>query len=142
MLAVGGSGLGILSSIGIQFVVADPHGRRTGFDRQSGSALSEIPSSRYDVSVARSPDRASGDSTRRFVAAFGDGGVLEDGAYTLTVTGERGGPFWVSISVYREPESDDFTIRGVIRPGEVKAYRLRFVRDPSLPLRIDTLTVR
>ena len=142
MLASGGSGLGILSSMNVQFLVTDPDGRRTGFDRCSALEYSEIPSSRYDVRFTGNPDGASGDSSRRFVAAFGEGGSLKEGPYTLRVTGTRGGSFWVSISVYREPVSDDLTIRGVIRAGEVRMYRLKFVPDPSVPLRLDTLATR
>jgi len=141
-ILAGGSGLGILSSINVHFLVTDPEGRRTGFDRSSPALFAEIPAARYDVRCTGGTEGTPGDSSRRFVAAFGDGGALQEGPYTFTVTGARGGPFWVSISVYREPVSDDFTIRGVIRAGEVKSYRLVFVPDPSVPLRIDTLAVR
>ena len=138
----GGSGLGVLSSMNIQFLVTDPQGRRTGFDRSTSLTIAEIPASRYDVSFTGNPDGASGDSSRRLVAAYARGAALEEGPYTLRVTSARGGQFWVSISVYREPVSDDFTIRGVMRPGESREYRLVFVPDPSVPLRIDTLMTR
>jgi len=141
-ILAGGSGLGVLSSMSVHFLVTDPDGRRTGFDRASSRLLAEIPSSQYDVAFTGNPDGASGDSTRQFVEAFSDGGALEEGVYTLSVTGARGGEFWVSVSVYREPVSEDFTIRGSIRPGETRVYRLEFVPDPSVPLRIDTLAAR
>jgi len=140
LIGTGGSGLGILSSINVHFLVTDPQGRRTGFDRSSSRLLAEIPAARYDARFTGGADGAPGDSARRFVAAFGDGGALEEGSYTFSVTCARGGPYWVSISVYREPVSDDFTIRGVLRPGEARVYRLEFRADASVPLRIDTLT--
>ena len=89
----GGSGLDILSSMNVRFIVVDPAGRRTGYDSVTGNEVSEIPSSRYGV---------------------------------------------ISISIYREPVSEDFNIRSAIRAGEHQVYHLIYAGDPSVPIRIDT----
>ena len=131
----GVSGLGILSSMNVQFMVVDPDGRRTGYDSVTRADLSEIPSSRYGVKITGEPEGRS----RDFVAAFASPDNLIDGPYTLRVYGEKSGPFWLSISVYREPVSEDFNIRGTIRAGELKTYRLIYDGDLSVPLSIDTV---
>jgi hypothetical protein len=135
----GGSGLGILSSMNVQFVVTDPAGRRTGFDPVTGTVLSEIPSSRYDVKDTGVLEGGNEGRSRDFVAAFGSSDELIDGPYTFAVYGEKPGPFWLSISVYRAPVSDDLNIRGTIRRGELKRYRLIYSGDPAVPVRIDTV---
>ena len=135
----GGSGLGIFSSMNVRFIVIDPSGRRTGYDPASRADLQEIPSSRYGEKFTGATDAGGGDRAREFVAAFGSPDRLIDGAYTLRVYGDRAGPFWLSISVYREPVSEDFNIRGTIRPGGLKVYRLNYAGDLSVPIRIDTL---
>jgi hypothetical protein len=139
-----GSGLGIFSSMNIQFMVVDPAGLRTGYDSGSRVELCEIPSSRYGVRTTGVTDggNANGgtdDRSRDFVAAFASPDQLTDGPYTLRVYGEKSGPFWLSISVYREPVSEDFNIRGTIRAGELKIYRLLYDSDLSVPIKIDTL---
>jgi hypothetical protein len=150
----GGSGLGILSSMNVQFMVADPAGRRTGYDSVSRAELSEIPSSRYGVKhtgiIDGRNDRGDSeeggnghgsaeDRARDFVAAFASPDHLIDGSYTLRVYGEKSGSFWLSISVYREPVSEDFNIRGTIRAGEIKIYHLIYDDELSVPIRIDTV---
>jgi hypothetical protein len=135
----GAFGLNILSSMNVQFMVIDPEGRRTGYDLATRSRLSEIPSSHYEEKYTGVSDGGIGEKSRDFVAAFGSPGELVDGPYTLRVYGETSGPFWLSISVYREPVSEDFNIRGTIRRGEMKVYRLRYAGDLSVPITIDTL---
>jgi len=135
----GGSGLGILSSMNVQFAVTDPSGRRTGFDSATGGVLLEIPSSHYGVKETGVIEGGNEGRSRDFVAAFGSSDELIDGTYTFAVYGEKPGPFWISISVYRAPVSDDVNIRGTIRTGEVKLYRLIYRGDPAVPVRIDTV---
>ena len=135
----GGTGLGILSSMNVQFVVTDPAGRRTGFDAGAGAEISEIPSSRYGVKYTGVTEGGNEGRSRDFVAAFGSSDELIEGPYTIAMYGERPGPFWLSISVYRAPVSDDMNIRGTILEGELKVYRLMFNADPAVPLRIDTV---
>jgi hypothetical protein len=135
----GGSGLGIFSSMNVRFIVIDPSGRRTGYDPAARTDVQEIPSSRYGEKFTGAVDGGGGDRAREFVAAFGSPDHLIDGPYILRVYGERAGPFWLSISVYREPLSEDFNIRGMIRPGDLKVYRLNYADDLSVPIRIDTL---
>jgi len=134
---VGGSGLGIYSSMNVHFIVTDPAGRRTGYDPASRTVVREIPSSRYGEVYTGAAE--AGGRSREFVAAFGSPDRLVDGPYTLGVFGERAGPFWLSISVYREPVSEDFNVRGTIRPGDLRAYRLNYADDLSTPITIDTL---
>jgi len=138
-LTAGGSGLEILSSMNVQFLVVDPAGRRTGYDSAARTEVSEIPSSRYGVKPTGLTDGARGDLSREFIASFGSPDHLIDGPYTLRVYGEKSGSFWLSISVYREPVSEDFNIGGTIRQGQVKTYRLLYDGDLSVPLRIDTV---
>jgi hypothetical protein len=140
----GGSGLGILSSMNVQFMVVDPAGRRTGYDSVTRAEFSEIPSSRYGVRLTgeSGAEYEGGDAdgrSRDFVAAFTSSDHLMDGPYTLRVFGERSGPFWLSISVYREPVSEDFNIRGKIRAGEMKIYHVTYHDDLSVPVTIDTV---
>jgi hypothetical protein len=148
----GGSGLGILSSMNVQFMVADPVGRRTGYDPVSGAEISEIPSSRYGVKYTgiidgrnhkgdsdKGGNGSTDDRARDFVAAFASSDQLIDGSYTLRVYGEKSGSFWLSISVYREPVSEDFNLRGTIRAGELKIYHLIYDDDLSVPITIDTV---
>jgi hypothetical protein len=54
----------------------------------------------------------------------------------------KSGSFWLSISVYREPVSEDFNIRGRIRAGERKVYQVLYDDDLSVPIRIDTVGSR
>jgi hypothetical protein len=143
----GGSGLGILSSMNVQFMVVDPAGRGTGYDSLSGVERSEIPSSRYGVTstgeTGRETEQGSGEGlSRDFVAAFTSPDHLIDGPYTLRVYGVKSGSFWLSISVYREPVSEDFNIRGRIRAGERKVYQVLYDDDLSVPIRIDTVGSR
>lgn len=140
----GGSGLGILSSMNVQLMVVDPAGRRTGYDSVTRAVFSEIPSSRYDVkfteeSGAGKENAGNDDRLHEFVAAFASADHLIDGPYTLRVFGEKSGPFWLSISVYREPVSEDFNIRGKIRAGEMKIYHVTYHDDLSVPVTIDTV---
>jgi hypothetical protein len=135
----GGSGLNILSSMNIRFVVVDPEGRRTGFDPASRTDLAEIPSSSYGEKYTGRAEGREGDRARSFVAAFDSPDGLIDGPYTIRVYGESAGAFWLSLSVYREPVSEDFNIRGFIRPGQLNTYRINYAGDQSVPITIDTL---
>ena len=137
--ASGSSALGILASMNIQFVVIDPDGLRTGRDPATGIDLSEIPWSEYGVKATGETESANGDRSRYLVVGTGSGGQLKDGAYIFRVYGEKPGPFWLSISVYREPVSEDFNIKGTIRSGGAREYRLHFAGDLSVPIKIDTL---
>ncbi len=136
----GGSGLGILSSMNVRFIVVDPLGRRTGVDPDARAEYAEIPSSTYGEKFAGPGEGREGDSARSLVAAFATPDRLIDGPYTVRVYGDRSGSFWLSLSVYREPVSEDFTIRGFIRPGTMKVYRLNYAHDQSIPITIDTLS--
>ena len=141
----GGSGLGILSSMNVQFMVVDPAGRRTGYDAFTRAELSEIPSSRYGVRLMGESGAGNGNGgaderSREFVAAFASSDHLIDGPYTLRVFGEKSGSFWLSISVYREPVSEDFNIRGKIRAGETRVYHVMYHDDLSVPVTIDTVS--
>ncbi|HMK39208.1 MAG TPA: hypothetical protein VK569_07685 [Bacteroidota bacterium] len=138
----GGSGLDILSSMNVRFIVVDPAGRRTGYDAVTGREVSEIPSSRYGVKFTGVTEEGGGERSRDMVAAFGSPDHLIDGTYSIVVTGEKAGPFWLSISIYREPLSEDFNIRGAIRAGEQRSYHLMYAGDPSVPIRIDTVDSR
>ena len=135
----GGSGLGILSSMNVRFIVVDPAGRGTGFDASSHRELAEIPSSSYGEKYTGPAEGRGGDRARSFVAAFASPDRLIDGPYTIRVYGDSSGSFWLSLSVYREPVSEDFNIRGFIRAGELKIYRLNYAADQSVPITIDTL---
>ena len=136
--AIGGSGLGILSSMNVRFIVIAPQGRRTGYDPDTKAEVSEIPSSHYGVKITGETDGAGGDRSRELGAAFASPDPLVEGAYTIRVFGETPGPFWLSISVYREPVSDDLNVRGTIRKGELKTYRVVYAADPVVPLIVDS----
>jgi len=126
----------------VQFIVVDPAGRRTGYEPVTRSELTEIPSSRYGVKFTGNVEGGSGDSLRDFVAAFTSPDHLIDGSYTLRVYGEKSGPFWLSISVYREPLSEDFNVRGTIHAGELKTFRLMYDGNLSVPISIDTAVAK
>lgn len=135
----GDSGLNILSSMNVRFLVIDPLGRRTGFDATTGRDTTGIPLSSYGVQPIGEPEGRGAEETRKFVASFGTGGALVEGPYDILVFGDNEGEFWLSISVYREPVSEDFNFKGTIRAGGVREYRLHFAEDLSVPIKIDTL---
>jgi hypothetical protein len=58
------------------------------------------------------------------------------------VYGETSGPFWLSISFYREPVSDDLNVRGKIRTGELKTYRVMYAADPAVALAVDSVDAK
>ena len=135
----GDSGLSILSSMNVRFLVVDPLGRRTGFDATTGRDTTGIPLSSYGVQPIGEPGGRGAEVTRKFVASFGTGVALLEGPYDISVFGDKAGEFWLSISVYREPVSEDFNIKGTIRSGGAREYRLHFAGDLSVPIKIDTL---
>jgi hypothetical protein len=138
-VALGDSGLGIISSMNVRFLVADPLGRRTGFDAITRHDTTEIPSSRYSVQPVGELEHGGEKEIRKFVTSFGTGTGMIEGPYIISVFGEKAGEFWLSISVYREPVSEDFNVRGTIHAGEMKTYRLNYREDLSAAISIDTV---
>jgi hypothetical protein len=139
----GDSGLGIMSTMNIHFLVTDPLGRRTGFDPDTKEDLNEIPTSHYDVqSIGAWEGNQPEISTREFSTAFGTEDTLIDGEYNIRIVGQASGPYSLDIEVYRNSRDDTFNLKGLIEKGQTKFYVLYYVSDSSKVIVIDSLATK
>jgi len=137
------SGLAIISTMNVQFLVTDPSGRQTGFDPETKQAKKEIPASHYDVqSMGPWEGNEPETSSREFSTAFGTTDTLVDGEYMILVISQTGGPYSLDIDIQRGSRSDSFIVNGLMEEGVSRSYTLHYTADSSKAIVIDTLTTK
>ena len=120
-----------------ELLLIDEAGRRTGYDPATGTDLFEIPESGY------SRDSLIDDVTGEPPAETGHFlGVDRPaaGTYRLIVTGEKVGPYEVSVRAWSEDASPKpaLSIEGFATVGSTDTYELSFNPAPGQPVIVTT----
>jgi len=113
-------GLGVYEVGPVQFILADPLGRRTGFDPISNTFFHDIPVSDYSTTVHEDEQTGStlGPPTQSLVMAN-----QMDGQYTLDVIGTGSGDFIIYVSA-SDAAGNDITHSyfGTTAPGVTSRF--------------------
>jgi PKD repeat protein len=114
----------------IRFLLADPQGRRTGWDPVTGTWRHEIPTGSYDRALADSDALGQLQPLGPVESLSVDG--VPDGTYSLTVEGTGSGDYSFDVFMVNDGvESSYRTFTGTATPGSAIRYEIA-VRSGSV----------
>jgi len=144
--------LHISTGVQVQFIVTDPHGRRTGEDPRGvsnpmqGTELREIPGARYSLSsVGDSPsaDYQPSPQDLQFEFEYRFRSPDDDGIYTVETIGTTLGPYtlFVDVSPRRGSTLQRYRkeIKGVTNINQVTKYQLTYSGIAGAPVALEKI---
>ncbi len=120
-----------------ELLLIDEAGRRTGYDPATGTDLFEIPESGYSRdSIIDDVTGEPPTETSRFLGIHRPAAAT----YRLVVTGEKVGPYEVSIRAWSDDASPKpaLSIQGFATVGSTDTYELTFDPAPGQPVTVAT----
>jgi hypothetical protein len=116
----------------VEMLVTDPNGKRTGFDRQTGREVQDIPGSSYGLEEGIADDEGTAPPLPDALY-FGQTN-LTPGTYKVEVVGTGTGPYTLDFGFASGPnDTSNQTVRGSALPRSVDTYLVTVSATPGQP---------